>query len=122
MKIIRSQVVWISLLLLFITAFSTELIASHLALPRPNRDVVISCFYDGNPPVCLKWAGILVDKFAYRHYKITLVLHGACLKYSLKSSKYPGGKNPFESLLKSLTDQGIRMVVCDLCLNDSGFS
>jgi len=88
-----------------------------------SDEVVISCFNDGNPPIGFKWTSILLDKFEKRHYKITLVLHGDCLKYSLRSSKYPdGNKNPYKNLLKIYTDYGVHIVVCELCLNELGYT
>jgi len=85
--------------------------------------VVMSCFADGTPPVSFKWTEILVTRFKKRDYKITMVLHGDCLKYALRSSKYPGGKNPYKQMLKTLSEQYcVNIVVCHLCLVDDGYT
>jgi len=83
----------------------------------------MSCFDDGTPPVSFKWTEILVTLFKKRQYQITMVLHGECLKYSLRSSKYPGGSNPYKTMLKSLSKKYcVNIVVCNLCLTENDYS
>ncbi|AYV83936.1 MAG: hypothetical protein Hyperionvirus14_25 [Hyperionvirus sp.] len=84
--------------------------------------VVMSCYEDGAPPVSFKWTDILVTRFGERDYEITMVLHGGCLKYALRSSKYPGGTNPYKEMLKVLAKKYcVKIVVCHLCLVENGY-
>jgi len=83
----------------------------------PQR-LVISCFYlnrvPDKLPVGLQWAQDLLTHFPNK-YRITLLLHGQCLSLGLNS---PG--NTFLSILKALSDSGFKIVICELCLKQTG--
>lgn len=80
--------------------------------------LILSCFRDGTPPVSFAWTRDLVEKFPKPDRQITMVLHGACLKYGLRKD------NPYAQLLKELHLQGVKMVICQFCqfcLNHEGY-
>ena len=95
----------------------------------PNKiRTLISCFNDGTAqsptPVGFDWANTLATTFKGK-YKQTILLHGDCLKYGLVDSAYQpsfGGPNPFSVLLKQLYDYGVKIVICNLCLTNDGFT
>lgn len=93
-------------------------------MPKEKIRTVISCFNDGHPvPLGFSWSKTLAEKFGCR-YKQTILLHGECLKYGLRSSAYRakfGIDNPFEDFLAQLIRSKVRIVICKLCLDADGF-
>ena len=90
--------------------------------------IVISCFYGSpNPsslPVGFSWAQILSDQYK-KKYKITILLHGECIKFGLNSNTYQskyGTPNPYADLLENLAKNKVKIVICDLCLHNDGFN
>lgn len=91
---------------------------------------LISCFYgstsetEENPPVGFSWTEILASQYE-RKYILTMLLHGECLKYGLKSEVYKskyGTINPYSKFLKRLYNNGVRIIICNLCLTKDGFN
>lgn len=85
-----------------------------------SNNIIISCFNDGKtnanelvPPVGFGWVSNLIavdglnkpiSKQIQQPMRLTVLLHGACLKYGLRNSvykKYFGTNNPFKDLLES---------------------
>lgn len=82
------------------------------------RRVILSCFNDGTyqkNPVALDWANTLCSLFPQK-YKITVLLHGECIKYCLKKN------NKYKKLLKKMHEKGIRFRVCGYCLEKDGYN
>lgn len=75
----------------------------------PSKKVTMSSYYDGAPPNSFFWTYELITTFSYRHYRITLLLHGQNLKYASAVD------NPYKRLLKYFHRHGVKIVVCDLC-------
>jgi len=87
---------------------------------------IISCIYDGTPmPIGFSWVNTLAIKFKCK-YKLTILLHGECLKYGLKSDiyqSYYGIPNPYATFLQQLVEKyKIKIVICELCLKNDGFN
>ena len=61
-------------------------------------------------PAGLQWAAILVRDYPGK-YDITVVLHGSLLKCGLTG-------NPHQTLVTSLAGQGVKFVICDMCLKE----
>ncbi len=96
-----------------------------MSIERKKIRTIISCFYDGEPvPIGFSWSKTLATQFKGR-YNQTILLHGDCLKYGLRSSAYRakfGTENPFECYLYELFKcYKIRIVICQLCLEADGF-
>jgi hypothetical protein len=88
---------------------------------------IISCIHDGTTqspiPVGFSWTETLASEFKGK-YKLTILLHGECLKYGLKNEVYQKSfsvPNPFAKLLEKFHKHGIEIVICNLCLNNDGF-
>jgi hypothetical protein len=90
---------------------------------------VISCIHDGTTespePIGFSWANTLATMFKGK-YKLTVLLHGECLKYGLTNDVYQnsyGSPNPFANLLQQFSTQyHIKIVICNLCLTNDGFN
>ena len=90
--------------------------------------VLISCFYDAKKknelPVGFSWAETLLQLFKEK-YEITILLHGDDLKYGLRSSVYKKQfkkSNPYKKFLKNLHKNGVKIVICEFCLNQEGYN
>lgn len=93
-----------------------------------KQSIVISCIYDSvtttTLPVGFSWADVLTTKYS-KKYKLTVLLHGECIKFGLNSSIYfknYKSKNPYSKFLKELKKRGVKIVICKLCLNNDGFN
>lgn len=81
-----------------------------------TKKILLSCFEKGlnnDLPLSLGWASVLIKLFP-KKYKITVLIHGECIKYSLVNSKYYG-------LIKKLHKKGIHFRVCGYCLKKDGY-
>lgn len=79
--------------------------------------ILFSCFKDGESneiPLGLDWANTLIKLFP-KKYKITVLLHGKCIKYSMQNSKY-------KKLLRKMHKKGIHFKVCEYCLIKDGYN
>lgn len=90
--------------------------------------LVISCFYDAAStdqlPVGFSWIEILLEQYSSK-YKVTILLHGNCLKFGLRCKPYfekYHTNNPYADFLKKMHKLGAKIVICDLCLHRDGFS
>lgn len=90
--------------------------------------IVISCFNDSLDPTTLpvgfSWAEVLTSLYR-KKYKVTILLHGDCIKFGLNSATYIskyGTTNPYENFLCELAEHKVKIVICDLCLQDDGFN
>jgi len=57
-------------------------------------------------------------------YKITILLHGGCLKYGLTNSAYQERykePNPYASFLTDMRQKNVKIKICQLCITKSGF-
>jgi intracellular sulfur oxidation DsrE/DsrF family protein len=82
-----------------------------------KQNVLISCFNNSSKaslPVGLSWAKTLSDNYSDT-YNVKMILHGDCIKFGLRSSKY-------ERLLRNLYDIGVDIFICHLCLINDGFT
>jgi len=82
------------------------------------KHILLSCFNDSTNdelPVALDWAKTLLNLFPNK-YRITVLLHGECIKYSLKKN------NRRKKIIKKLHNDGVRFRVCKYCLENDGFS
>lgn len=89
---------------------------------------IISCFYNGENkktlPLGFSWGETLLKLFPNK-YKITLLLHGECLKYGLNNEAFCNNfkrKNPYKKFLKKLVEKGVQIVICEYCLTQDGFT
>jgi intracellular sulfur oxidation DsrE/DsrF family protein len=82
--------------------------------------LIISCFNSPqNPselPVGFQWAQDLLIHFPHK-YKITLLLHGGCIKDGIKPPK----PTMISEFLTKLASHGVHVVICKLCLEQDGF-
>lgn len=94
-------------------------------------NVLISCYSDTisppTMPVGFNWTNILSTTEPYMNmYYVTLLLHGATLKYGLNNSTYfstYGTNNPFLTFLTSLmANFRVSVKICELCLTKDGFN
>ena len=111
---------------------ASDLSVNHLTVTQApsgmvqKRQVIISCYEDGVPPVGFNWANTLVTQFPSSEYTLTCLLHGYCLSYALNDAAYNeffGTINPQLSLLQTLNETyGVTMKVCELCLTENGYN
>ncbi len=94
----------------------------------PKDKIIISCFYDSLDktilPIGFSWVETLIMLYK-KKYKITILLHGGCIKYGLKSSSYYklyNTKNPFKKFLRNLHKHNVKIVICKYCLQKDGFT
>lgn len=102
------------------------------------KKLVISCFYDvgtqpnPNPnidstqsyPVGFNWANVMSTEFK-DDYRVTILLHGENIRYGLNNKAYTakyGTPNPYRSFLNKLHTQGVKAVICHLCLTQDGYN
>jgi hypothetical protein len=94
---------------------------------------LISCFYDNlstdifknDLPIGFSWIATLSNEPYKDKYKLTMLLHGECLKYGLNSESYQsvyGTDNPYGRFLKNIHERGVKIIICKLCLIKDGFS
>ena len=87
---------------------------------------LISCFYDGTPlPVGFSWTETMSQRPYRGKYRLTMLLHGECLKYGLRNSIYKnryGIENPNKLFLSKMGKRyKVKIIICHLCLNKDGF-
>ena len=105
-----------------------EKIKDNKKIREKKTKVIISCFYDSKNedlPVGFSWAKTLSTEFDHK-YKITILLHGECLKYGLNSETYKSKydkSNPYKKFLTNLSKEfKVKIVICKLCLHEDNFN
>jgi intracellular sulfur oxidation DsrE/DsrF family protein len=85
----------------------------------------LSAGTDTAEPIGFKWIRVLAEKFASPQKEYHLLLHGACLYYGLNDNAYRrkfNTNNPQLAYLTNLHNMGVQIRICELCLQDEGFS
>lgn len=90
-------------------------------------ELIISSFYAGadpnKMPLGFVWTYDLLNHFPGK-YDITVMLHGETLKYGMKPDAYRrlfSENNPWKSTLRDLSEKGVKIVACELCIRQNGY-
>ncbi len=82
-----------------------------------KKNVILSAYEGGNPPVAFNWMKILATDFVKGERNYVLLLHGANLVHGLQERYAPMMQNKYVSFLSELALQkNVSIKICHLCM------
>lgn len=102
---------------------------NHLKRKKKKTHLVISCYNNAFNPIELPTGFTWTQDFVMLYpnkYRLTMLLHGGCLYYGLKSDVFEakfGFPNPFVGFLTQIHfDHHVTIKICQFCVTNDEFT